>query len=354
MRLRRAWVVIGLVFAMAGILFALFSGRGVTLAKRALRSSGCGTSNVKLTPALPMPNSAARADLGHVIVVAMENTSAAGIYESTTAPFLQSLMRRGAHATNFVDQFKPDVVSEPHYVWMEAGTNSFDDRNFCSNDAPSAKNSTASPLHLVNQLEHANPALTWMSYQEGIDPATTGACPIAAHGNYDPKHNPFVFFQDVVGSPPSPTSPRCVAHHRPLSQLSTDLAEGELADYVFVTPDLCHDMHDSCGSPRVTGGDDWLAKSLPEILTFADQTNSLVFLVWDEPRDLGSQLPFLALGPSVKPGYAGAATYTHSSMLRSIETMFNLDPLPTVAKSNDLRDLFVGNVLPQHRAGANR
>jgi phosphatidylinositol-3-phosphatase len=350
MRLHRSWLArVGLAFAILGVLVAVFFVRGLTLARRALSISGCGTSNVTLTPALPMPTSPARPDLGHVIVVAMENTSAAGIYDSNAAPFLQSMMRRGAHATNFVDQFKPDVVSEPHYVWVEAGTNSFEDTNFCSNDAPSKRNSTASPLHLVNQLENATPVLTWMSYQEGIDPLTTGACPIAASGKYDPKHNPFAFFQDVVGSPPSRTAPRCIAHHRPLSQLSTDLAKRQLADYVFVTPDLCHDMHDSCGSQRVQGGDDWLSRNLPEIITFADETNSVVFLVWDEPSGPGKQMPFIALGPSVKPGYAGAEAYTHSSLLRSIETMFNLDPLPTVAKANDLRDLFVGEVLPQHR-----
>jgi hypothetical protein len=28
--------------------------------------------------------------------------------------------------------------------------------------------------------------------------------------------------------------------------------------------------------------------------------------------------------------------------------MFGLEPLPTVAKANDLRDLFIGDVLPIH------
>jgi phosphatidylinositol-3-phosphatase len=333
-----------LVLPIIGVLI----GGGFTLAKKGIPQSLCGASKVVLTPATPMPPSPVRAPLSHVIVIAMENTSAASVYGNDAAPFLQTLLTRGAHATNFVDQLKPGVISEPHYVWMEAGTNTFSDAKFCNDAEPSAKTSTASRLHLVNQLENASPALTWMSYQEGLDPATTGACPIASAGKYAPKHDPFVFFRDVVGSPPSRTAPRCVAHHRPLSQLSVDLVADALSDYVFVTPDLCHDMHDHCGQPRVTGGDDWLSQGLPEILSFADKTNSVVFLAWDEPSGLDHQLPFIVLGPAVKSDYAGTELYTHSSLLRSIETMFNLEPLPTVSKANDLRDLFVGDVLPLH------
>ena len=310
-----------------------------------LPGSSCRREIVSLGASDAGPASAAGQPLRHVIVVAMENTSAKEL-NNGPAPFLQSLASRGAHTSDFRDPLWTGVPSEPHYVWMEAGTNLFDDAKFCDSHAPSAGNSTSSTEHLVTQMEAASPAISWMSYQEGLDPTTTGACPIYAAGKYAPKHDPFVFFQDVVGNPPSATSPRCVAHHRPASALGNDLASVDLAEYVFVTPDLCHDMHDRCGSDRISDGDRWLQTNLPPLLDFADANESVVFLVWDESSGTDPVLPFYAFGPSVKRGYTGAITYTHSSLLRSIETMFGLPPLPTVEKANDLSDLFEGNVLP--------
>jgi phosphatidylinositol-3-phosphatase len=280
-------------------------------------------------------------------VVAMENTPAAKVFDQAEAPYLNSLLPRAARAANFVDVLKPGVVSEPHYLLMEAGTATFSDARVCGDGDASAKNSTASTAHLVTQLSAAS--RSWMSYQEGLDPATTGACPINSGGNYAPKHNPFVFFRDVAGSPPSRTNTFCAAHHRPYAALATDLATGDIANYVFVTPDLCHDMHDACddGLSRHESGDKWLAGNLPAILAFAERTDGVVFLVWDEGSVTDGMLPFLALGPSVKVGTTSTGTVSHRSLLRTVETMFGVPILPSVADANDLSDLFVGDRPPE-------
>jgi len=61
----------------------------------------------------------------HVFVIAMENHAASSIYGNTTsAPYIQTLVASYGHATNFIDKL-PTLPSEPHYVWMEAGTNAF-------------------------------------------------------------------------------------------------------------------------------------------------------------------------------------------------------------------------------------
>jgi len=110
----------------------------------------------------------------------------------------------------FADPLPDSLPSEPHYVWMEAGTNAFSDRTFTSDSNPSSSNSTSSTAHLSTQITAAGS--TWLSYQEGLN-STTGACPIASSGFYAPKHDPFVFFQDISGNPPSDTNARCAAHH---------------------------------------------------------------------------------------------------------------------------------------------
>jgi phosphatidylinositol-3-phosphatase len=334
-------MVLGVLAALA-VVAGTF---GVRLARRlGVPAGACPVQKVTYGPA-PTP-SGSPAPLKHVFVLAMENTPAAKVFEGPNTPYLQSLAGRGARATHFVDLLKPAVVSEPHYLLMEAGTATFADGHICGDGDATAKNSTSSTAHLVTQMAAAS--VSWMSYQEGLDPATTGACPIAEAGSYAPKHDPFVFFQDVSGNPPSKTTAYCADHHRPFSALASDLAANDVANYSFVTPDLCHDMHDACeeGVKRQASGDQWLSSNLPPLLDYADKNDGVVFLVWDEGSVSDGILPFYAFGPSVKAGGVAAGTVTHRSLLRSVETMFGLPLLPTVSDANDLSELFTGNQLP--------
>jgi phosphatidylinositol-3-phosphatase len=293
------------------------------------------------------------AALKHFIVIVMENTNAEPhgdapfIYGNVKdAPYINGeLMPRYAHAANFRDALPLAVPSEPHYVLMEAGTNVFADFTFGDNalaDAdPSAARSTASHEHLTARIEATAGRVTWMSYQEGIS-AETGACPVESSRktHYAAKHDPFVFFQDVSGNPPSKTNEYCAAHHRPYSALASDLAAGRLANYVFVTPNLCHDMHDRCGNQsRVRNGDDWLRSELPAMIDFADKHSGVIFLAWDEGKET-RKIPFLAIGPLVKKGFAGAARYDHGSIIKSVEKIFGLPVLEAVKGSGDLGELF--------------
>jgi len=277
-----------------------------------------------------------------IFVVAMENQDADRIYGNfDDAPYINgTLMPRYAHATAFADAL-PGLPSEPHYLWMEAGTNAFSDHTFTDNHDPSANNSTADGNHLTAQIGAARGLRGWMSYQEGID-ASTGPCPIQSAGLYRPRHNPFVFFHDVSGNPPSKDNADCAAHHRDLAALAADVAGGNVASYNFITPNLCHDMHGGTGCPaanRVRGGDDWLAANLPGLIDFVNARGGVIFITWEEGVN-SNTLPFLAVGPDVKPGYAGPAAYTHSSLLKTVEKLLGLPILPAVANATDLDDLF--------------
>jgi hypothetical protein len=59
----------------------------------------------------------------YVFVIPMENKPASQIYGNTTnAPYINNtLIPKYARATNFNDAL-PSLPSEPHYIWMEAGT----------------------------------------------------------------------------------------------------------------------------------------------------------------------------------------------------------------------------------------
>src|SRR6476469_6340149 len=140
-----------------------------------------------------------------VFVIAFENHDAGQIYGNSKDAHY-------AHATNFTDEL-PGLASEPQYVWMEAGTNKFSDHTFTGDGDATSSNSTSSKKHLATQIRNAGTGITWMAYQEGIN-GSTGACPISSSGFYAAKHDPFVFFRDVSGSPPSKNNAYCIAHHK--------------------------------------------------------------------------------------------------------------------------------------------
>lgn len=283
----------------------------------------------------------------HVFVIAMENHDAAQIYGSADAPYINgTLIPNYARTTSFNDEL-PSLPSEPHYVWMEAGTNAFADHTFTNDNDPSRKNSTSSTAHLVRQITDSTSGITWRTYQEGQD-SLTGACPIASSGFYAAKHNPFVFFKDVSGNPPSKTNAFCAAHSRPYSSFATDLAADDMADYVFITPNQCHDMHGQSGCPNsntVRAGDDWLRAELPRLIDWVTLHAGVIFITWDE-GSATTKVPFLAIGPGVKANYAGAVAYDHGSIIKSVEEIFSLPILSKVSGVNDLADLFAAGFFP--------
>jgi hypothetical protein len=293
-------------------------------------------------PALPM-----------VIVIPLENKDSVEIYgDMTNAPYINGLMTGTspptAWATKWMDELPGLVPSEPHYVWMDAGSNSLSDKTFLTDSDPSSSNSTATTDHLSTQLDTAG--VSWKSYQQGI---TAGTCPIKSTGFYDAKHDPFVFFKDVSGATPSATTQRCIDHHGTFTDLANDVMNGQLPRYTFITPDLCHDMHGNSGCPsgtndamNVKAGDDWLKANLPGLIDYAHAHNGVILLVWDEGNSTQT-VPFLAIGDHVKPG-ADATVYAaaHSSQLALVERILGVPKLAKVANANDMSAMFQPGWLP--------
>ncbi len=280
----------------------------------------------------------------------MENEDSRSIYGSSYAQYINNtLLKAYAHSMNYQDLLlSPNLPSEPHYVQMEAGSNSFSDTTFTTDSDPSSTNSTNSTAHIVTQIETAGGGLTWMSYQEGLN-SSTGACPVRSSGFYAAKHDPFVFFQDVSGNPPSTTNGYCSSHHKAYtaSSLQADLTSKSIGTYTFITPNLCNDMHgnsactNGCttGSGCISAGDTWLSTNLPALITFVNQNDGVIFIIWDEAESTTTS-PFIAIGPHVKPGYASSVALSHLSLARSIDEILGLPVLPAASSANDFSDLF--------------
>jgi hypothetical protein len=121
-----------------------------------------------------------------------------------------------------------------------------------------------------------------------------------------------------------------------------------VASYDFLTPNLCNDMHGAAGCPNsntIRSGDDWLSTNLPPLIDYVNGHEGVIFVVWDE-GSATLKIPFLAIGPGVKENYLGAISYTHRSLVKSIERIFGLPYLATVAADHDFADLFKDGRFP--------
>ena len=270
-----------------------------------------------------------------VFVIVMENHNWSSIKGNASAPYINTtLLPMASHAEQY---YNPPGVhpSEPNYLWLEAGTN-FGVRN---DDAPS-ENHQGTTQHLVTLLSAAG--ISWKAYQEDISGTV---CPLKSSGLYAPKHNPMVYFDDVTGGNDL-QSASCIAHERPYTELASDLQQNTVARYNFITPNLCHDMHNSWGCATrdsVKNGDTWLAQALPPILqsrAYAD--GGALFITWDEGEGGDGPIGMIVLSPAAKgDGYSNTIHYTHSATLRTIQEIFQVTPLlRDAANGPDLRDLF--------------
>lgn len=270
-----------------------------------------------------------------VFIIMMENHNWADIFKNPSAAYInQTLLPQASYALQYYNP-PGNHPSEPNYLWLEAGTSLG-----ISNDSAPDKNHQSTTDHLVTYLDKAG--LTWKAYQEGISGTV---CPLKSTGLYAPKHNPMVYFEDVTDKN-NPNSAYCIAHERPYTELEADLTNGAVAQYNFITPNLCNDMHntDGCSTQDdVKNGDTWLSKQVPLILaSSAYQHGGVLFITWDESENGDHPIGMIVLSPFARGGgYSNSIPYTHSSTLRTIEEIFKITPLlGDASNATDLSDLF--------------
>jgi hypothetical protein len=236
-----------------------------------------------------------------VVLVVFENKEFEQVLGRPEAPTFNGLARRYALLTNYRAVAHPSL---PNYLALVSGSTHgiTSDCTSCQVSAP----------NLADTLERVG--RTWKTYAEGLPRAGfTGAWA----GRYAKKHNPFLYFADVVSRPDR------LRRIVPLSTFRGDLAAGTLPDFSLVVPDLCHDMHDC----SVATGDAWLRAFLRPLLRNPALANAVVFVVFDEGvsgEGGGGQVPALVLGPLVRPASRATTSLTHYGLLRTIESAWGL------------------------------
>lgn len=245
----------------------------------------------------------------HIVVVTEENEDASSVLDGDSAPFLDSLATRGANLTAMTAETHP---SQPNYLAMFSGDMHGVDDDSCLHrlDAP----------NLASELLAAGK--TFVGYSEGLPRAGFTGC--TGGDGYAQKHSPWAAFGNVPASANQPWS----AWPKDLSQLPS---------VAFVTPNLCHDMHDC----DVATGDDWLRENLGTYATWAQTHNSWLVVTWDEASDSSpdNRIATLIVGEGIKPGDDDEPA-DHYRLLRTITDAEGIPPIGQAASIRPLTGIF--------------
>jgi hypothetical protein len=228
----------------------------------------------------------------HIIWIVMENKSFAEVMESPQAPLIRALATACGVATHFTAEAHPSL---PNYIAMTSGST-----HGITDDLDPSFHKLAGPS-IFSQLG---------SHWRALEEAMPSACDRGNAGRYAVRHNPAVYYTGLGAS--------CHRQDLPLGT-RPDLS----ARFTFVTPDLCHDMHDC----SVGDGDSWLAGFVPPILRSRQYAagRTALFITWDEDDGSSSnRIPTLVIAPHTRPGTRSGESFTHYSLLRTTEELLGL------------------------------
>ncbi len=250
------------------------------------------------------------APFSHVFIIVMENHGTASLVHNPNTPYIDQLL-----ATRGVDTRYDGVThpSLPNYLALISGSTQGQ-----LTDSPTS--SYSAPTVVAALRSHG---ISWQAVMQSIPragysgawyPNPTGSQSLAAPPNalYAKKHDPFEFFTSIRHA-------ALARHTTNLRGFARELQQGTAPKLVFITPNLCHDMH---GQPNLAGascpvshgaqlerlGDQFLATWVKNIERSPSWSgNAVIFILWDEanyPAHLAS-LPSYLQGAPGTPAILG-------------------------------------------------
>jgi hypothetical protein len=258
----------------------------------------------------------------HVFIIVLENQGYRDLIGNDSTPYLSQLAARYSVATEYFAITRPSL---PNYLALTAGS-TFGVRSDATNYRLEAPN-------IADQVEQSG--RSWKAYMEDMPrPCYTGP----TYGGYALKHNPFLLFANIRDNPT-----RCASHVVPFTQFSKDLAANQVPNYVWITPNMCHDMHDCASSV----GDQWLSQVVPSILNSSAWRNGgFLAIVTDEGTDTqspGGHAVAVIATPTLKPGREIQQSLNHYGLLATIEDLWHLPRLANTVNVASLASLVMGS-----------
>ncbi|KAI9026425.1 phosphoesterase family-domain-containing protein [Phycomyces nitens] len=261
-----------------------------------------------VTDACPIKNTAAIVPgktFDRVVIIVLENTD----FETAAAdPYYASLAKKhnGVLLTDYLAITHP---SQPNYIAMITGSIEGVNEDLEAN---------LSRKSLVDLMEAKG--ISWKSYQQ----AYPGSCNLAMrYSTYARKHNPFMSMINVQ------KDPKLCAKIVNADQLDIDIANNDVPQLVFYTPDMNNDAHDTS---MVYAGN-WLETFLePRINNTAFNKNTMFVTTFDEnsTKNIPNRVMTFLFGPDFKRSSnatSDSTAYNHYSLLRTIENNWGLGTL---------------------------
>ena len=343
---------------------------------------------------------AAAPEQKHIFYIMMENHGTDQIIGNTAdAPYINQLASQYGVAMNYYGVTHPSL---PNYLAAISGDYQgiWDDCKagaavtcapieFVQGDQTLTQDQVTSSTaqahmfagqNIIDQLETKK--LTWKAYMQSMPsagftgeyyPTTTDATGnVTSYKLYAQKHNPFVYFSDVVNNPAR------MQNIVPFISFNDDMRQGHVPSFVWISPDQCHDMHGvssstaaavglpDCAAPAtgldhstITLGDTYLSKVVPEIMhSPAFTKNSEIVIAWDENDYTGNagcckspvgqssavlggdRAPLLVINGSGAKHVTDDTKYNHYALLNQIEKEFGLSCLVNACDQASMEKLF--------------
>ena len=248
----------------------------------------------------------------HVYIVAEENKSYEHLVGSKYMPYLNSLLAKGATATQFYANMHGSLEN---YLILTSG-------QYLTHN-----NETTTVFDVDNIERHLlTHGMTFKSYAESLP--FTGFTGLNS-GYYLKRHAPLPYYTDMARS-------SLINHHQSTGHLATDISNGTLANFGFITPNVLNDMHNCPNGLNacLQRADTWLKNHIAPLLARPEfqPGGDGVLIIWADEADLstdnrcsatrltgcGGRILVAMIGPQVKAGYKSVSTYHHPSVLKTV------------------------------------
>ena len=281
--------------------------------------AACGSGADQNTPSPATPSSAESRvpKFDHIAMIMLENEDYENIIGNPEMPNFNKLANENTLLTQYYAVRHPSL---PNYIALIGG-DTFGIKTDCMDcfiDAPS----------LPDLIEPSG--LTWKTYQEDMP----SPCFIGNDGDYVQKHNPFIYFDPIRLD-----KARCEKSVVAFDALQTDMDAGTLPNFIFITPNMCHNSHDC----SLSVADEWLAEELNVLIPALekDGSNYLVVVMFEEGANNGlfgdkggGRVPVILLSPQAKTNFQDDTSYSHYSLLKTISNAWGLSYLGHAADAD--------------------
>lgn len=268
--------------------------------------------------------------VSHVFLLVEENHSFGSVIGNPAMPYTNSLAQKGSLATQY---FANTHNSLPNYFMLTTGNLITPNDQFTG---------TVSSDNVVRALTNAGKS--WKAYMESLpNIGYTGADVIP----YARRHDPFVFFSDVVNSGSQ------AGNVVPFTRLAADIKNGTLPDYAMIVPNLADDGHDCpneasicTDTQKLANVDQWIQAKVGPLIQSTAFQNSVLIYTWDEgdlsdTANVGGHVATILIGSKVRTGFQSTTMYQHQSTLKLTMQLLGVTDYPGIAASaTDMGEFF--------------